>query len=376
MNIEKKKIEILKKIKENAGDHSPSPKEIISGLGFNPIKHDFCFLSNPYATDIVTEYFKDYFSKEENIFNALEAYPADQSYVGKNIAKFEDLNSDNIVVGNGAVQAIEWVCEGWGIKNLLIPTPTYSTYYELLYKKHTFTSEFWLSENLTADTLIEIANQNYCDSILLINPNNPTSEAMSLSEIKRLASLLGDKKLIIDESFSHFLENYSEYSDLRKKLIFENVTFVKSMSKDCGVAGIRLGYLYTIDKNLKAYAKRKTSWNLNNFSVLFSDLLVTDFFKEKYKLAKQKFFSAREEFLTNLEKISDINVYPSQSNFFLIKYNGRKNPNLVYEMLLNDGLYVRTMSDKIGLNNDYIRVAVRRKEENKYFVESLKKYIS
>ena len=146
MSIEKK-IEILKKIKDRAGDHSPSPKEIIAGLGYNPIKHDFCFLSNPYATDIVADHFKNYFSKKGNIFNALESYPADQSYVGKNIAKFEDLNSDYVVVGNGAVQAIEWVCEGWGLKNLLIPTPTYSTYYELLNEKYTFTSEFWLSKN-------------------------------------------------------------------------------------------------------------------------------------------------------------------------------------------------------------------------------------
>ena len=375
MNIEKQ-IKILKKIKESAGLHSPSTKEIIAGLGYNPIKHDFCFLSNPYATDIVVDHFKNFFSKKSNIFNALESYPADQSYVAKNIATFEDLNSDHIVVGNGAVQAIEWVCEGWGLKNLLIPTPTYSTYYELLNKKYTFTSDFWLSENLTADTLIKIANKNNCDSVLLINPNNPTSEAMSLAEIQRLVSLLGDKKLIIDESFSHFLENYSEYSNLRKKLIFKNVTFIKSMSKDCGVAGIRLGYLYTIDKNLLDYSKRKTTWNLNNFSVLFSDLLVTPFFNEKYNLARLNFFKARAEFLASLKKISGIKVYTSQANFFLIKYNGKKTPNLVYEMLLNDGIYVRTMSDKVGLDNDYIRVAVRRNEENNFFVNSLKKYIS
>ena len=289
----REKIKILKTIKKNAGLHSPSTKEIIAGLGYNPIKHDFCFLSNPYATDIVVDHFKNFFSEESNIFNALESYPADQSYVAKNIAAFEDLNSDHIVVGNGAVQAIEWVCEGWGLKNLLIPTPTYSTYYELLDKKYTFTPDFWLSKNLTADNLINIANENQCDSILLINPNNPTSEVLSPSEIQRLFSLLGDKKLIIDESFSHFLENYNEYSDLRKNIISKNVTFIKSMSKDCGVAGIRLGYLYTTDNDLLTYAKKKTTWNLNNFSVLFSDLLISHSFTEKYNIAKKNFLTQK-----------------------------------------------------------------------------------
>ncbi len=374
MNL-KEKVEILKKIKEKAGLHSPSPKEIVSGLGYDPIKYDFCFLSNPYATDIVVEYLKKTFSNKENIFNILEAYPASYRYAAKNIADFEGLDGDYMVVGNGAVQAIEWICEGWGINNLLIPIPTFSTYYEFLDDKHTFTSEFWLSKKLTADSLIEIANKNNCDSVLLIYPNNPTAEAITVPELKKLIGLLGNKKLIIDESFSHFLDNYDEYKNFRNKIISENVSFIKSMSKDFGIAGIRLGYLYSFDNQLLDYAKRKTTWNLNNFSILFSDLLVDNIFKEKYEIARKSFFEARAKFYSKLSNLKEITVYQSQANFFLIKYNQKKYPDLVYEMLINDGVYVRTMADKVGLDNSYIRVAVRRNEDNDFFIESIKKYI-
>ena len=59
--IDQKKI--LRKLKNNAGSHSPSPKEIFASLGYNPIKHDYCFLSNPYATDLVVDRFSDYLSE-------------------------------------------------------------------------------------------------------------------------------------------------------------------------------------------------------------------------------------------------------------------------------------------------------------------------
>lgn len=370
------KVKILKKIKKTAGLHSPSIKEIVAELGYNPIKHDFCFLSNPYATNLVVDFFKEFFSKKKSIFNILESYPANYTYVAKRISLFEGLDSKFMVVGNGAMQAIEWVCEGWGIKNLLIPIPTYSSYYELLNNKHTFTSNFWLSKNLTAKNLLKIAEKKNCDSILLIYPNNPTGEIMELKELNKLVTLLGNKKLIIDESFSHFIDSYEKYSTFRNKIVSKNITFIKSMSKDFGIAGIRLGYLYTRDKNLIEFSKRKTTWNLNNFSVLFSDLLATSIFKKKYQLARKMFFQSRNELMSDLSKISNIKVFLTQANFFLIKYDKIKRPDLVYEMLLNDGIYVRTMSDKVGLDNSYIRVAVRKISENKFFVNTLKKYVS
>jgi histidinol-phosphate/aromatic aminotransferase/cobyric acid decarboxylase-like protein len=363
---------ILRKLKNKAGSHSPSPKEITASLGYNPIKHDFCFLSNPYATDIVVEKFFSYFSDKKHIFSMLESYPASSSYVSKHIASFEGLQAENIVVGNGAIQAIEWVCNGWDLKNLLIPIPTFSTYYELLSNRYVFSSEFWLSGNLTAKNLIELADKNKCDSILLIHPNNPTGEAMQLSELKSLVENLGNKKLIIDESFSHFLINYEEFKSYRNNLSASNVVFIKSMSKDFGIAGLRLGYLYTFDEALLNNALSKTTWNLNNFSVLFSELLNDNDFVNHYMNARVQYLNDRDDFFTKLHSIKSLNVFPSQANFFLLKFDANLLPELVFDLLIESGVYVRTMEDKVGLSNSYIRVASRRIDENKLFINAFK----
>ncbi len=374
MDLEYKK-QILRKLKESAGTHSPSPKEIVSSLGYNPIKHDFCFLSNPYATDIVVDKFHSLLSNKNEIFTLLESYPATSNYVARNICEYENLIANYMVIGNGAIQAIDWVCNGWNLKKLLIPTPTFSSYYELINQKYLFIDNFWLNSKLNHLELLNIANQNNCDSILLIYPNNPSGEVFSIDKLNEFIDKIEDKKLIIDESFSHFLNNYNEFKLFRNELRNKNVVFIKSMSKDYGIAGLRLGYLYSQDISLINYAKSKTTWNLNNFSVLFSEFLKDNLFKDKYEEARIEYIINRDIFYNELKKINTIKVFPTQANFFLIQFDSIKYPDLVYDLLLKYGVYVRTMEDKVGLDSSFIRVASRKKEDNILFINSLIDYM-
>lgn len=371
---DRENLTILKELKKKSGLHSPSPKEIEGALGFNPIKVDFCFLSNPYATDLVISHYKNKLS-EEKLFQLFESYPASSDYVARNISKFEGLDPEKIVVGNGAIQAIDWVCEGWGIKNMLIPTPTFSTYYECLGDRFTFTDQFWMSEDKTAERLLSLADEYRCDSILIINPNNPSGEEFPIEQIERLINLASDKKIIIDESFCHFLDNYYEYKDLRNRINCENVVFIKSMSKDFGVAGLRLGYIYTNDLTLRKYCRAKTTWNLNNFAVMFSDILGDFMFQESYRKVRKQYLEEREVFYQRLKGVEGMTVYPTQANFFLVKVPGIDS-DFVCRILLETGVYVRTMDDKVGLDETYIRVASRKHEENELFLVAMERVLS
>lgn len=362
--------DILKRLKAKSGSHSPSPKEIVSALGFNPIKYDFCFLSNPYATDLVVKKFHENMS-EKKLFRLLEEYPASASYVGNILAKNEGIDPELTVASNGAIESIDWVCKGWGLKKLLIPIPTFSSYYEALPGKHVFTNSIWLENGFKASVLISEAIEFGADSILLICPNNPTGEMPPLSEIELLVNNSFGLKLIIDESFYHFLDLFDEYRDFRSKVVSENVVFIKSMSKDYGVAGLRLGYLHTHSQDLLRYAKENSTWRLNNFSILFSEFLADEDFAFQYECARKKFVVEKNKFYSKLLNISGLTVYPSQANFFLIKME-RFMGDLVYDLLIDEGVYVRTMEDKVGLNDSYIRVASRKPEENDIFIESIK----
>lgn len=366
-------IKILKKLKEKSGSHSPSPKEIEAELGFDPIKYDYCFLSNPYATEMVIREFNKYLT-EQTVFQLFESYPADQSFVGKHLSKLENLNPDYLVCGNGAVECINWVCDGWELNNLLIPLPTFSTYYEVLSNRFTFVDNLY-QPDLNIKELLSEAEKNKCDSILLINPNNPTGSHLSLDQLEELTQSAKDKKIIIDESFSHFLDDYSSYINFRENCNSKNVVFIKSLSKDFGIAGLRLGYMYTQDMKLLEYAKKYTTWNLNNFAVWFSTLFEDTDFLEEYEIIRKRYVDERNAFYLDLKEISEIEVWPSQANFFLIKFKKQINDSFCQEFLLKTGIYIRSMEDKIGLSDQYVRVASRKHEQNTFFLNELKKIL-
>jgi histidinol-phosphate/aromatic aminotransferase/cobyric acid decarboxylase-like protein len=363
-------IKSMKALKRAAGSHSPSRAEIVDALGYDPVQYDFCFLSNPYATDLIVPRLRMQLT-EAKIFQLLESYPATGSVVARRIAKFEGADSSDIIVGNGAIQCIDWVCNGWGIQRLLVPTPTFSTYYEMLGERAHLNANVALGAGMNAQHIIHEADQNDCDAILLIHPNNPSGEALPLAELGKLVENLGHRKLVVDESFSHFLSDYSTFQSFRNACDRQNVVFIKSMSKDFGIAGIRLGYMTTVDPSLKDYAVKRSTWNLNNMAVAFSELLDDDDFVRQYWSVRKKYLAVRDTFGTQLMSIPGIETRESEANFFLVRMPEGVSEDLVFELLIDSGIYVRTMEDKIGLSGRYIRIACRRPEENQLLLNAL-----
>jgi histidinol-phosphate/aromatic aminotransferase/cobyric acid decarboxylase-like protein len=75
------------------------------------------------------------------------------------------------------------------------------------------------------------------------------------------------------------------------------------------------------------------------------------------------------DFIEKLKKIKNIKIYPSKANFILVELLGDiKSDVFVADMLINYGIYLRTCSDKIGLEGEYIRLASRNKSENDYII--------
>ena len=81
--------------------------------------------------------------------------------------------------------------------------------------------------------------------LILNNPNNPRGYLYSKEEILLCAKqcLLSGIYLIIDESYSDFIEDGSFYSATNLVNEYENVIVLNSISKNLGLSGWRIGYL-------------------------------------------------------------------------------------------------------------------------------------
>jgi histidinol-phosphate/aromatic aminotransferase/cobyric acid decarboxylase-like protein len=114
-------------------------------------------------------------------------------------------------------------------------------------------------------------------------------------------------------------------------------------------------------------------WNSSGLAEYFFRLYTRKDFIVEYEEVRKKYITESLFFVTELNRIPKIKVYPTKANFVLIEIlNGQTSDEISTELLLNYGIYARNCSDKIGLHGHFIRVATRYKQENEYIIKSLR----
>lgn len=381
----KEKIkETYLKLKSESGSHSPSIETLLEIIGESTLKHDFCFLSNPLATEIFKSELDDLIKDKIKWNRTVEAYPPQNRAIASYLSQVLKVNQENIIIGNGAVEIIQMVLHKYVKENIMIILPTFSPYYE--YLNDTIRIEYFhlKKENdfqLNTGELISQCIDKGIKNLVLINPNNPTGTYMPRKEVLNLFSELKElDNIIIDESFIDFAyegEFEANLSTVNHIKDYPNVILVKSMSKDFGIAGIRCGYGIMNKEKVDELLETGYLWNISGLGSFFFKTLSRPDFIEKYKKVKVEYLKTTIKFFENLIKIGNthsnkIRVYPSNANFILIEgLNGITSEYLTINLLAEYGLYVRDCNDKIGLEGDFIRVAARTQKENEYFLNSL-----
>jgi histidinol-phosphate/aromatic aminotransferase/cobyric acid decarboxylase-like protein len=370
-------------LKKESGTHSPSIATILEKLPDVKIDVDACFLSNPYATDLFLKYLDQDLIKTNKLRNVLEFYPPQNQDVSRFIAKAIGANQKNIFVGNGAIEIIQAVIHRFVGKRLCIIIPTFSSYYEfvrpdteVVYYKLTKEDNFVLNP----DKFISFVKDNEIDSIAIINPNNPNGGYLSLEDLNHIIeSLKGLKNIIIDESFIHFAYENVDLSQITSEELIQkyaNLIIVKSLSKDFGIAGIRAGYAVMSEDKVKTLLSNGYLWNVSGLADYFFKIYSQTDFVEEYNIVRKKYIMNTLMFLTELNAITSLKVYPSKANFALVELKDRSSFDFYLDLLVDSGVYVRDCSDKIGLDGEFVRIASRTFEENLKIINAVKKAIS
>jgi histidinol-phosphate/aromatic aminotransferase/cobyric acid decarboxylase-like protein len=369
------------RLKSNAGTHSPSITSIKTELPELEIKVDACFLSNPYATELFLKYFKSELIDTGEINRVLEFYPSQNKEISLLVGAHLGIDPSRIFIANGATEIVQAIMHNFVKEKLLINIPTFSPYYEFALP-HTEVVFYNLKKEenfrLDPDHYISFVRETKPDTIVLINPNNPDGGYLPHSEMIRVIKELSwVPNIVIDESFIHFaFENSSLELPSIVSLMdeFPNLHIIKSMSKDFGIAGIRCGYAIMPPQKVAQLLKTGYLWNSGGLAEYFFRLYTRKDFIKEYEEVRKKYITESLFFVTELNQIPKIKVYPTKANFVLIEIlNGKTSDEISTELLLNYGIYVRNCSDKVGLEDGhFIRVATRYKAENEYIVKSLR----
>ena len=335
---------------------------------------DFCYLVNPYfPTPRVMDEMK------ANFETLLTQYPSGMKVNTIIASKCFGVSEDYIIPGNGAAELIKALMESLSGKVGII-RPTFEEYPNRYYKEAQVT---FVPENgdyrYTADDLMNFFEANPVDTLLIINPDNPSGNFIPKSDLFRLCDWSAKKgiRLVIDESFVDFSEDWENNSMLSDEFLekYPQLIVMKSISKSFGVPGIRLGILASANKKLIAGLKKQVSiWNLNSFAEFF--MQIYNKYEKDYKTACGKFIEERADFEQKLKSISFLRVMPSQANYFLCEILPPHTANeVVLYMLKHHNILTRDCSNKPGLDDrQYMRIAVRNHDDNTRLIEALRQF--
>ncbi len=348
--------------------HSPSLADLV---GYEEAKEiiDFCFIANPYyPTPAMFEGLK------ENFPNLIKSYPSSNPITcQRNLAEVLQVNPDHLIIGNGATELIV-LLNTTLIERIAVPIPTFGEYIEKL--KDQRDAELYTlrpEENYQLDLRAYLAwvRQRGLKALLIINPGNPTGQLFSFDEMIEFLEHAKDMELVIvDESFIDFAGDPIP-SLLQVAEQYSNLLLVRSMSKHCGVPGLRLGYCYSgnlfILNRMRQYIP---TWNVNTLAQYFLSLLPST--NAAYHESRKRLIGDVRWLYSALRAIAGIEVYPTGANFVLFKIKGGMSAAELQMLLLSGHrMYVRDCSNKVGMDKYHIRVASQGREKDSKLVEAL-----
>lgn len=228
----------------------------------------------------------------------------------------------------------------------------------------------------TEQDLMDYYGAHPVDMLVVVNPDNPSGNYIKKEGMLRLAQWAEEKciRLVADESFADFAEE-PDNTLLDQEILnrYPGLIVVKSISKSYGVPGLRLGVLASGDGELVSGLKKDVAiWNINSFAEFF--LQIYEKYRSDYEQSLARLRECRRAMSERLSELPYLEVYPSEANYMMcrIKDGGPLAVDLTRRLLLEEKILIKDLTGKKGLEGgQFIRLAIRRPEENERLVQAL-----
>jgi histidinol-phosphate aminotransferase len=285
-------------------------------------------------------------------------------YLCRAIATKLSLNPENVILGNGSNEVIEFLghaflrpgddvitCQyafivykllatAFNVRTIETPSPDYQQNLEAALKA------------ITPKTRL----------IFIPNPNNPTGTLVSQTTIDHFMSRVpASITVVFDEAYFEFLDDPPE--TLRFVRDGRNVAVLRTFSKIHGLAGLRIGYAVAPPELIQVLHKTRQPFNVN--SIAHAGALAA--LNDETHLRETK--RVTDEGRTYLQKkFAELRIpfVPTVANFVMVNVG---DGCAVFEKLLRRKIIVRPLKG-YGLP-EWVRISVGTMEENKRLIAAL-----
>jgi threonine-phosphate decarboxylase len=297
-------------------------------------------------------------------------YPDDRgTELRKAIAERTGAEEGSLIIGNGSTEIIKTFAEAFIDKGdrVVIPYPTYSEYrYQALVRGAEVEligpgNDFSFVPDAIAEAL-----ETGPRALFLCDPNNPTGRSLGEKALRRLVEDAWENQVLVllDEAYVEF----STRPPFKRPWEYDNLLVSRSLTKLYALPGLRLGYGVAGEKITAQMERLRMPWNVNVLAQVAGVEALRDWGFVKETL---NFLAKERKYIQNGLSELGLVPMPTETNFFLVGLEGRISSPELKKRLLSRGILVRDCSSFEALGENYIRVSVKRREENRRLISEL-----
>lgn len=282
-------------------------------------------------------------------------------------ARHIDYAPEGILAGNGSNEltytlGLSLIDAGTGV---VLPRPMFSLYEKVvgLHGGRLIPISSQSDYRFDSRAILEAVEQHDPALTVLTTPNNPTGLAMSIDEIEPIVAAASGF-VVVDEAYVEFTEEVSAQTLLGR---YPNLIILRTLSKACGLAGLRIGFLLAHPVVVLEILKARLPFMVDPLAEAAAVALLGRPTLLAERAGELK--ASRQSLEQALGGKEGIDLIPSQSNFLL--FRTPLEPAALMGRLAESGVLVRNMSGYPELRG-FLRVNAGTEAENKAFLVALK----
>ena len=287
-------------------------------------------------------------------------------YLREAIAEKFNLKRENVILGNGSNEIIEFLGHAF-----LRPGD------EVVTSDHAFAVYTLMAQLFGAKTVEVPEKPGFVQDleatlaaitprtrqVYITSPNNPTGTIVTAEEIERFMERVPEAvTTVFDEAYHEFLDDPPD--TLRYVREGRNVVVLRTFSKIQGLANLRIGYGMAPAETVEILQKTRQPFNANGIAQAAALAGLAD---HEHQSRTKAVTDEGRAYLQEEFALTGIEFVPSYANFVLARVgDGRA----IFEALLKRGIIVRAMNSyKLP---EWVRISVGTMEENRRFVAALR----
>ena len=299
-----------------------------------------------------------------------QLYPESSGvYLREAIARRLGLGSENIILGNGSNEIIEFIGHAFLDRGDEVIVPEYAFIaYKLIAQLFDARTIETPTANFQPDLQAMLSAITPKTKIIFIaNPNNPTGFLIEQEKIDNFLARVPDEVItVLDEAYFEFLDDPP--NTLRHVSNGQNVVILRTFSKIHGLASLRVGYGIASRSLIEVLQKTRQPFNVNGIGQIGAIAALED---SEHVLQSKRIVDAGRAFLEEQFSAMKLKYIPSAGNFVFV--NVGDGPT-VFKKMLARKIIVRPLR---GYNlPEWIRITVGTMEQNEKCIAVLKDVLS